>query len=90
MAAQDFKHTKQRETEAVADFNGCLERTFQLAYGKDPMLSETRQMLLYGQLQEGLLDDIVRSFTISGALMYPSMCLAVKHEEQRQAELKRR
>ena len=90
LAVQDFRHTRQKETEAVADFIGRLERTFQLAYGKDPMSSETRHMLLYGQLQEGVRDEILRSSAVSGALTYPALCLAAKNEEQRQAELKRR
>ena len=35
LAAQDFRHTFQRETEQVGDFIRRLERTFQLAYGRD-------------------------------------------------------
>ena len=54
------------------------------------MSSKTRQMLLYGQLQEGLHHDILRSSAVSGALTYPALCLAAKNEEQHQAELKRR
>ena len=87
VAAQDFRHIRQREAETVADLNGRMERTFQLAYG---MSLETRQMLLYGQLQEGLRDDIMKSPAVSGSLTYPSLCLAAKNEEQRQAELKKR
>lgn len=33
LAAQDFCHTFQRDTESVGDFIRRLERTFQLAYG---------------------------------------------------------
>ena len=90
LAAQDFRHTRQKEAETVTDFIGRLERTFQLAYGRDPMSQETREMLLYGQLQEGLRDEMLRSPAVSGAASYPELCVAAKSEEQRQAELKRR
>ena len=33
LAAQDFRHTAQGETEKVADFIRRLERTFRIAYG---------------------------------------------------------
>ena len=42
LAAQDFRHTNQREDEPVATFIRRLERTFQIAYGHDCMLTETR------------------------------------------------
>ena len=51
LAAQDFRHLQQCDNEMVGDFTGCLERTFQLAYGADVMAEETRQRLLQGQLQ---------------------------------------
>ena len=54
------------------------------------MRPETRQFLLYGQLQEGLCDELMKSSAVSGALAYPELCLAAKNEEQRQAELRRR
>ena len=54
LAAQDFRHTVQGETELVADFIRRLERTFQIAYGQDGMSAETRDTLLHSQLQEGL------------------------------------
>ena len=59
MAVQDFRHLAQREGETVGDFIRRLERTFQLAYGRDGMLPETRDALLYGQLQEGLRDNLM-------------------------------
>ena len=37
LAAQDFRHTMQREAEPVSDFVRRLERTFQIAYGRDVM-----------------------------------------------------
>ena len=90
LAAQDFRHTLQRENEMVGDFIRRLERTFQLAYGRDRMLMETRNTLLHSQLQEGLLDAILQTPTVSGAQTYEELCLAAKNEEKRQANMKRR
>ena len=90
LAAQDFRHTRQRDAEIVADFIRRLEKTFQIAYGKDGMSSETRQMLLYSQLQEGLSDELMRSPAVSGALTYTELCIAAKNEEKRRAELAKR
>ena len=55
------------------------------------MLSEeTRNTLLYGQLQEGLCDNLMRSPAVSGACDYQELCLSAKTEEKRQEELLRR
>ena len=61
LAAQDFCHTVQRESEAVGDFVRRLERTFQIAYGRDPMSAKTRNTLLHSQLQEGLRYEILKA-----------------------------
>ena len=61
LAAQDFRHTLQRENEMVGDFIRRLERTFQLAYGRDRMLMETYNTLIHSQLQEGLRDAILQT-----------------------------
>ena len=90
MAAQDFRHTLQRESEAVGDFVRRLERTFQIAYGRDPMSAETRDTLLHSQLQEGLRYEILKAPAVSGAQSYKELCLAAKNEEKRQAELRKR
>ena len=47
-------------------------------------------MLLYGQLQEGLLYSLMESPTVSGAQNYKELCLAAKREERRLAELKKK
>jgi len=47
LAAQDFCHTIQRGSESVSDFIRRLERTFQVAYGRDPMSTETHDTLLH-------------------------------------------
>ena len=90
LAAQDFRHMMQQETESVSDFIQRLERIFQIAYGRDQMLKETRDTLLHSQLQEGLRDELMRSPTVSGAQTYLELCLAAKNEEKRLASLKKR
>ena len=42
MAAQDFRHSLQRSSESVADFIRRLEKTYQIAYGKDDLNASTR------------------------------------------------
>ena len=87
LAAQDFRHMMQQETESVSDFIQRLERTFQIAYGRDRMLKETRDTLLHSQLQEGLRDELMRSPTVSGAQTYLELCLTAKNEEKQLASL---
>jgi hypothetical protein len=90
IAAQDFRHTTQEESEKVADFIRRLERTFRIAYGSDHFNQETREALLYGQLHEGLRPDLMQNSTVSGALTYQELCMAARNEEQRKAEMKKR
>ena len=90
LAAQDFRHTVQRESEKVADFIRRLERTFRIAYGRDSISKDTREAFLYGQLQEGLRIELMRSPSVSGARSYQELTLAARCEEQRQRELKKR
>ena len=90
MAVQDFRHTVQKESESVADYLRRLERSFQLAYGRDNLKSETKETMLYSQLQEGLLLGLVRSSSVSGCLTYKELCVAAKQEEKRLADFRRR
>ena len=90
MAVQDFRHAIQRESESVADYLRRLERCFQLAYGHDNLKPETRETMLYSQLQEGLLLSIVRSPSVSGCQTYKQLCIAAKQEEKRLADIRRR
>lgn len=90
LAAQDFRHTSQKEAEPVADFIRRLERSFAVAYGKDGMSEDTRSILLYGQLQEGLCYDVIKSSGVSGAQSYKELCLAARNEEKRQLELQKK
>ena len=43
LAAQDFRHAIQGDTEPVADYIRRLERLFQIAYGRDNLTTETRE-----------------------------------------------
>ena len=89
--ALDFRHITQKETESVFDFIRWLERTFQIAFGHNPMSAETRDVLLYGKLQNGLhLDLVSKAPAISGAQSYQELCIAAKNEERWLAELSRR
>ena len=90
MAAQDFRHSIQRSCESVPDYIRRLEKTYQIAYGKDDLNSATRDALLYGQLYEGLSYDLMQSPAVSGAQHYQGLCTAAKGEERRLAALKQR
>lgn len=90
LAAQDFRHIAQKDDEQVSEFIRRLERTFKIAYGRDPMSGETRDTLLHGQLQEGLRQEIMSAPAVSGAQTYKALCLAAKNEERRLAELRKR
>jgi hypothetical protein len=54
------------------------------------MLQETRDALLYAQLQEGLRFDLIKDPAVSGASDYQTLCVAAKNEERRLAELQKR
>ena len=49
LAAQDFRHSQQMESESVKNLVRRLERTFQTVYGRDALAGETRDALLHGQ-----------------------------------------
>ena len=67
IAAQDFHHMVQGDTEPVMDFILRLERIFRRAYGKDKMSAETKDTLLYGQLHAGLRYRLMKAPAVSGA-----------------------
>ena len=90
LAAQDFRHSAQHEAEPAADFIRHLEHTFRIAYGQDHMSSETKDMLLYGQFQEGLHLQLMRAPAVSGAKNYQELIVASKNEEKHLADLKKR
>ena len=87
LAAQDFRHTIQRPTESVAEYIRRIETTYRTAYGRDRMSAETRDTLLYSQLQEGLRYDLMQAPAVLGAQGYLQLCIAARNEEQRLIEL---
>ena len=90
LAVQDFRHTSQAEDEKVAHFIRRLERTFNVAYGREGMSAETRDTFLHGQLQDGLKHELMRAAAVSGVQSYKALCLTARNEEKRLAELKKR
>ncbi len=90
VAVQDCRHASQEEGEKVGDFVHRLEKTFRLAYGNDSMLPDTRDVLLFSQLQESLKYSLMESSAVSGATSYHALCVAAKSEERRQTAFKRR
>ena len=76
--------------EGGGGFVRCLERTFQIAYGRAGILPETWDALLYSQLQEGPSHRIMEAPAVSGAADYQALGLTAKNEEHRQAALRTR
>ena len=74
----------------MSDFIGRLEKVYQTGFGRENLSKETREMLLFGQLHEGLSYILMESPAVSGALNYKELCLAAKREERRLAELKKK
>ena len=74
----------------MSKFISWLERTFRIAHGKTRMPIESKEALLYGQLQEGLLYRLIESPAVSGAADYKSLCVAARNEEKHLVELNRR
>jgi len=66
----------------VAKFISRLETIFKGAYGKDAMATETCEVLLHGQMQEGLWYEINKSPAVSGAWSYKELCIAAQNEEK--------
>ena len=54
------------------------------------MSNETRDMLLYCRVLEGLRYDLMKAPSVSGASNYSALCIAVKNEEKRLADLRKR
>ena len=87
LAAQEFRHAVQRDDEPVAEFIRRLEELYRKAYGRYKMSQETRDTLLFGQLQEGLKYTVMKAPAVSSAQGYHQLCLAARNEERRLIEL---
>ena len=81
VAAQDFRHLRQGDSESVSELIRRLERTFRITYSRDSMSTETRDTLLYGQLQEALRYELMRAPAVSGSVKYQELCVAAKNEK---------
>jgi len=85
-----YSYVSLSVSELVSNFITRLEKVFQMGFGSEHLSIDTREMLLYGQLQEGLLYPLMESPSVSGAQNYKELCLAAKREERRLAELKKK
>ena len=54
------------------------------------MSAEAKDTLLHGQLQEGLLHDLMRASAVSGSQTYKELCVAARNEEKSLVELQKR
>lgn len=89
LAVHDFRHLAQGKKETVSELIRRLERTFRIAYGRDSMSVETRDALLYSQLQDALKHELMRSPAVSGSTSYKDLCVAARNEERRISGLKK-
>ena len=89
LAAQDFRNAVQWDKECVSDYITRLERSFQIAYGREHLTVETRDAFLFSQLQAGLKLTLIESPAVSGSTSYKQLCVSAKQEEKRQSELRR-
>ena len=74
----------------MSDLLRWLEHIYQTAFGRENLSPKTRDMLLYGQLQEDLSYSLMESPSVSGAQNYQELCITSKKEELRLAELKKK
>jgi hypothetical protein len=90
LAAQEFRRVSQGQDESIADCIRRLEKMFRMAYGRDKISVETRDALLFSQMQEGLKYELMVSPAVSGATEYRQLCLAARNEEKRLLNLDKR
>ena len=90
LAVQDFRRASQGQRESIAEYIRRLEKMFRTAYGREGMSQETREALLYSQMQEGLKYELMESPAVSGATNYKQLCLSARTEEKRLIDLEKR
>ena len=66
----------QGDDEKVADFICQLEHQFKLAFGRENMSIETHNPLLHGQLQDGLVQELMKAPAVSGTQNFSELCVA--------------
>ena len=62
---------------------------FQTAFIRENLLAETRDVLQYDQIQEGLSYTLLESPSVSGSQKYKELRVAAKKEKKGLAELKK-
>ena len=78
----------QRSRESVGDFITRLEKTYRLAYCRETLSKETRDALLFAQMQDGLKVEL-QAPAVSGAQGYEQLWVCAKNEERRLSALKK-
>ena len=82
IAALDFLHNSQKP---VTDFIRRLEKVFQTAFGRENLSVETRDVLLYGQLQKGLSYALMKS----PSAWFPELQRIVHSRKERREKVSR-
>jgi hypothetical protein len=70
LAAQELQRVSQVQDESIADYIRRLKKMFRMAYGGDKISAETRDALLFSQMQEGLKYELMVSLAVLGATEY--------------------
>ena len=89
LAAQDLRRASQGQDELISNYVRRLEKMFRMAYGRDGISAETRDALLFSQMQEGLKYELMESPAVSGATEYKQLFGAARNEEKRLADLEK-
>jgi len=79
LAALDFCHAVQCDYESDTDCIRWLESIFQIGFGKGKISLETINVLLYSQLQSGLVFELSKAPAVSGAKSNGVLCLAARN-----------
>ena len=89
----DQKTFLAKREDEIAELNVCLHDSSSRrshSSGSESDHSDTRSAFLYGQMQEGLKQNLMNTPNVSGALTYRELVMAAKNEERRQSEMKKR
>ena len=82
IAAREFRSLLQAENESFLDFARRLESGYRMAHGTE-LTRETRDFLLFYQLQDGLLETVAQSPQVGVASTYQQLLDAAITEEKR-------
>ena len=82
MAAQDFRHIRQKEKELEVDFIYQMVKEFHAAYKNGLLSQDTRKAFLNGQLQDHLHPDLMQNILVLDALTDQELCMVARNEEK--------